>query len=89
MLLTLTQIDRVFPSHKGGPGRSTNWRHIVTVKNNSRVGQLVNMWSWDLGRAMKTDVIPALKQERYKTKIKLKKKLLFLTHARRSRKQLV
>ena len=53
----------MFSSHERGPGRSTNRWYIITVKDHSTVGQFVDVWSRDLGRSVKTDVIPALWRE--------------------------
>jgi hypothetical protein len=51
---------RVFPGHERRSGRSAEGRHVVAVENDSVIGQRVNVWRWDLGRAMETHVIPTL-----------------------------
>jgi len=53
----------VLPSHEGGSRRSAESRHVVTVQNDATVCQSVDIWCWNLCRAVKTYVIPSLNRQ--------------------------
>jgi hypothetical protein len=56
----LTGMCGVLPSHEGGSGRCAESRHVVAVQNDAIVGQCVDIWCWNLCRAVKSYVIPSL-----------------------------
>ena len=47
-------------SHESTSAGSADGVDIVVVKNDARVGQTVNVRSWDLVRSMETNIIPTL-----------------------------
>ena len=65
----LTGMCGVLPGHEGGSRRSAESRHIVAVQNDAIVGQCVNIWCWNLCRAVKAYVIPSLNRTEYSTTI--------------------
>ena len=47
-------------SHEGTSAGSADGVDVVVVENDARVGQTVNVGSWDLVGSMETDIIPTL-----------------------------
>lgn len=58
MTMTLTCVYGMHSGHQCRSTGAANGIDVVVVQNGSSVGQGVNIWSFDLIRTVKTNIIP-------------------------------
>ena len=61
--LTITCMDGISACHYSTSCRCTKTLHIIIVENYPTVSQSIQVWSWNLLRAMKAHIIPSLKEQ--------------------------
>ena len=56
-------MDGISACHYSTSCWCTNTLHIIVVENYSTISQSIQVWSWNLLRTMKTQIIPSLKEQ--------------------------
>lgn len=55
-----SSVNGIFASHQSASGRCADRSDIISIEQQPRIRQRIDIRRWDLTRTVKTDVVPSL-----------------------------